>query len=43
VESYIKVGMKVPVIVKGVDEKGRLKLSIKDAQSDFIKQNGTGK
>lgn len=38
VEKYLSIGMKVPVIVKGVDEKGRLKLSIKDADPNFIKQ-----
>lgn len=38
VEKYLKVGMKVPVILKGVDEKGRLKLSIKDANPNFFTQ-----
>jgi polyribonucleotide nucleotidyltransferase len=38
VERYIKLGMKVPILVKGLDDKGRLKLSIKDADSNFIKQ-----
>lgn len=38
VENYLKVGMKVPVIIKDVDEKGRLKLSIKDADPSFIQQ-----
>lgn len=37
-ENYLKVGMKVPVIIKGVDEKGRLKLSIKDADPNFIQK-----
>lgn len=37
-EDYINVGMKVPIIVKGVDEKGRLKLSIKDADPNFIQR-----
>lgn len=37
-ENYLKVGMKVPIVIKGIDEKGRLKLSIKDADPDFIKQ-----
>jgi polyribonucleotide nucleotidyltransferase len=36
VEKYLRVGMKVPVIIKGVDDKGRLKLSIKDADSKFF-------
>ncbi len=38
VENFLKVGMKVPVIVKGIDEKGRLKLSIKDANPEFIQK-----
>jgi polyribonucleotide nucleotidyltransferase len=37
-ETYLKVGMKVPVIVKGIDEKGRLKLSIKEADPNFIQK-----
>ena len=38
VENYLKVGMKVPVAIKDVDEKGRLKLSIKDADPNFIQK-----
>jgi len=39
VESVLKVGDKVPVIVKEIDkERGRIKLSIKDADPDFIKK-----
>ncbi len=39
VESVLKVGDKVPVIIKEVDpERGRIKLSIKDADPSFIKQ-----
>ncbi|MEK7574791.1 MAG: polyribonucleotide nucleotidyltransferase [Patescibacteria group bacterium] len=39
VEMYLKVGDKVPVVVKEIDkEKGRIKLSIKDADPDFIKR-----
>jgi polyribonucleotide nucleotidyltransferase len=38
-ENFLKVGMRVPVIIKGVDEKGRLKLSIKDADPNFIPKN----
>ncbi len=38
VETYLSVGMKVPVVIKGVDEKGRIKLSIKDADPDFVKK-----
>ncbi len=36
VETYLKEGDKVPVIVKEVDEKGRLNLSIKGANPDFF-------
>ena len=38
VESYVKVGMQVPVVVKDVDDKGRLKLSIKDADPNFFQK-----
>ena len=38
VETYMKVGMKVPVIIKGIDDKGRLKLSIKDADPNFVQK-----
>ena len=38
-EDYLKVGMKVPVIIKGIDDKGRLKLSIKDADPNFVQKN----
>ncbi len=39
VESYLKVGDKVPVMVKEIDaERGRIKLSIKDADPNFIKR-----
>ncbi|MDO8590656.1 MAG: polyribonucleotide nucleotidyltransferase, partial [bacterium] len=42
VESYLKVGDKVPVIVKEIDaERGRIKLSIKDADPNFIKRKAT--
>lgn len=37
-ENYLKVGMKVPVIIKGIDDKGRMKLSIKDANPNFIQK-----
>lgn len=36
VETYIKEGDKVPVAVKEVDEKGRLNLSIKNANPTFF-------
>lgn len=38
VEKYLQIGMKVPVIIKGIDEKGRLKLSIKDADPNFVQK-----
>ena len=39
VESVLRVGDKVPVIVKEIDkERGRIKLSIKDADPTFIKR-----
>ncbi len=39
VESVLKVGDKVPVVVKEIDkERGRVKLSIKDADPNFIKK-----
>lgn len=38
VDSYIKVGDKVPVVIKDIDDKGRFKLSIKDADPEFFKQ-----
>jgi polyribonucleotide nucleotidyltransferase len=37
-ETYLKVGMKVPIVIKGIDDKGRLKLSIKDADPNFIQK-----
>lgn len=39
VADYMKEGMEVPVVVKEVDEKGRINLSIKRANADFIKPN----
>ncbi|KKU26553.1 MAG: Polyribonucleotide nucleotidyltransferase [Candidatus Magasanikbacteria bacterium GW2011_GWA2_46_17] len=39
VEAVLKVGDKVPVVVKEIDaERGRIKLSIKDADPNFIKR-----
>ena len=38
VESVLHVGDKVPVVVKDIDERGRIKLSIKDADPAFIKR-----
>lgn len=39
VADYLKEGMEVPVVVKEVDEKERINLSIKRADRDFIKPN----
>lgn len=39
VADYLKPGMEVPVVVKEIDEKGRINLSIKRADKDFIKPN----
>ncbi|MDE1975132.1 MAG: polyribonucleotide nucleotidyltransferase [Patescibacteria group bacterium] len=36
VETYVKEGDKVPVVVKEIDEKGRINLSIKQANPDFF-------
>jgi polyribonucleotide nucleotidyltransferase len=36
VETYVQEGAKVPVIVKEIDEKGRINLSIKGANPDFF-------
>ncbi|MEK7179892.1 MAG: polyribonucleotide nucleotidyltransferase [Patescibacteria group bacterium] len=38
IEDVLKVGTKVPVIIKGIDEKDRIKLSIKDRDPNFIKK-----
>jgi polyribonucleotide nucleotidyltransferase len=38
VGDYLKIGDKVPVVVKEVDERGRIALSIKSASPDFIKR-----
>ena len=37
IEKFLKVGDKVPVVVKEIDERGRLSLSIKLADKNFIK------
>jgi len=36
VETYVKEGDKVPVVVKEIDEKGRINLSVKQANADFF-------
>ncbi len=42
VETYVKEGDKVPVVVKEIDEKGRINLSIKQAKPDmFTKKEET--
>ncbi len=38
VGDYVKEGMEVPVVVKEVDEKGRINLSIKKADANFFTQ-----
>lgn len=38
VADYIKIGDKVPVVVKDIDERDRIALSIKSANPDFIKR-----
>ena len=39
IESVLKVGDRVPVVVKEIDaERGRIRLSIKDADPDFVKK-----
>ena len=40
ISEYLKLGQEVPVVVKEVDEKGRINLSIKRADSNFIKPRG---
>ncbi len=38
VDSFLKEGDRVPVVVKEIDERDRIKLSIKDADPAFIKK-----
>jgi ribosomal protein S1 len=38
VETYVKEGDKVPVMVKEIDEKGRINLSVKQANPAFFTQ-----
>jgi len=38
VGDYLKIGDKVPVVVKEIDERDRIALSIKSANPDFIKR-----
>jgi len=37
VEDYLKVGDTIPVVVKQIDDQGRIKLSLKDVDPNFIK------
>ena len=43
IDQALKVGDKVPVVLKEVDEKGRLNLSIKDADPEFAERRGIPK
>ncbi len=38
IEKFLKIGDKVPVVIKEVDEKKRINLSIKQANPEFIKK-----
>jgi polyribonucleotide nucleotidyltransferase len=38
ISTVLEPGEKIPVIVKGVDERGRIKLSLKEADPDFAKR-----
>jgi len=40
IESALKIGERVPVMVKEIDEKGRINLSIKMADPDFASRKG---
>jgi len=42
VEDVLKVGERVPVVIKGIDERERIKLSIKDRDPHFIKKPESG-
>ena len=39
VTDYLSVGMQVPVVIKEIDEKDRINLSIRRADPEFIKPN----
>lgn len=42
VSNYLKVGQKVPVVVKEIDDNGKIKLSIKEADPNIFKdKNGS--
>lgn len=41
VTDYLSVGMEVPVVIKEIDEKDRINLSIKRADPEFIKPNSS--
>ena len=38
VSDYLKEGQTIPVIVKDVDDRGRIALSIKQVEPNFFKQ-----
>ncbi len=38
INKVLKEGMEVPVVIKEKDDRGKLKLSIKEAQPDFVKK-----
>lgn len=40
VSDVLKEGEQVPVVIKGVDEKGKIKLSIKDRDRNFVERKG---
>ncbi|MGM0482700.1 MAG: polyribonucleotide nucleotidyltransferase [Patescibacteria group bacterium] len=40
VEKVLSVGDEIPVVIKDIDEKERLKLSLKEIDPDFISKNG---
>lgn len=42
VDQVLKIGEKIPVVVKDVDERGRLKLSLKDVDPNYIKNKIAG-
>ncbi len=43
VSDYVKEGMEVPVVVKEIDDKGRINLSIKRANAAFFEEKAPPK
>lgn len=41
INKFLKLGMEVPVVIKEKEERGKLKLSIKDVEPNFIKKPET--